>query len=82
MTALLNQPIVADYVPAARPPWVLLALAFAIFASLLPRDMIPVLIALTAVVVAVGLVANVVYARFRNEAARPSCGVHGEDREG
>ncbi len=46
MQAVLNRPIVTDYVPAGKPPWVLLAVAFGLIVAGLPRNYFPTVAAL------------------------------------
>lgn len=41
MQAVLTGPIVTDYVPVARPPWMILAFAIAILAFVVPREVLP-----------------------------------------
>ena len=38
MLAALNGPIVTDYVPAGKPPWLLLALLLGLLALVLPHQ--------------------------------------------
>lgn len=64
MVATLNRSIITDYVPAARPPWVLLAVLVGLVAFVLPRDLLPTAVGVSVgVIVAAGLV-NWVWVRF------------------
>jgi hypothetical protein len=62
--AVLNQPIVTDYVPAAKPPWLLLALVIGILAVWAPRDLLPEILVASAFAAAVGMLANWLWCRF------------------
>ncbi len=43
MLAALNRPIVTDYVPAGKPPWVVLAVLLGLLTLVLPHDyLVPV----------------------------------------
>lgn len=64
MLAVLNRPIVTDYVPVARPPWVFLALLVGLVAFLLPRDVLPTAALVSAAVVLAAALANWVWSRF------------------
>lgn len=52
MQAVLNRPIITDYVPAVQPPWLLLTVLVGVIAYALPREALPF-----AVMVSVGIIA-------------------------
>lgn len=58
MLAALNRPIVTDYVPVARPPWLLLAVLVGLFAFGLPRELLPTAFAAATVVALAGCLVN------------------------
>lgn len=50
MQAVLTEPIVTDYVPAARPPWLLVALAVVLLAFVMPREVVVEFVAASGIV--------------------------------
>jgi hypothetical protein len=69
--AVLTGPIVTDYVPAAKPPWVLLALAVCLLALVVPREVLPEFCVASAIVAAGGWVVNRWWAWPTRPAADP-----------
>jgi hypothetical protein len=56
--AVLTDPIVTDYVPAVKPPWVLLAFAVCLLALVMPREVLPEFCLASAAVALGGWVVN------------------------
>lgn len=53
MQAVLSGPIVTDYAPTVKPPWVVLAFTFCLLALVMPREVLPEF-CVASVLVAVG----------------------------
>jgi hypothetical protein len=70
--ATFDRPIVADYVPAARPPWLILAVLVGLIALALPRDLLPVAAGVSAGVVAAAALVNWVWTRYSSAKADPA----------
>jgi hypothetical protein len=70
--ATFDRPIVADYVPAARPPWLLVAVLVGLIALALPRDLLPVAAGVSAAVVAATALVNWAWTRFASTKAEPA----------
>jgi hypothetical protein len=64
--AVLNRPIVTDYVPAARPPWLLLALLVGLAAFGLPHTTLTLVVATSTVLLLVGVA-------FNRDTSTPDC---------
>jgi hypothetical protein len=56
--AVLNEPIVTDYVPVAQPPWLLVALAVVLLAFVMPREVVVEFVAASGIVCIVVVVTN------------------------
>lgn len=79
MLATLDRPIVTDYVPAAKPPWLLLAVLVGVVAVVLPRDLLPTALAASLGVIFTGWLVNWLWARSRGGQTEPEDPV---EREG
>lgn len=71
MLATLDRPIVTDYVPAARPPWLLLAVLVGVVMAALPRDLLPTALAASLGVIFTGWLVNWLWARFGSRRSEP-----------
>lgn len=58
MQAVLSGPIVTDYVPVARPPWVILVVAVVLLAFVVPRNVLPEFLFGSALAAGIGWVVN------------------------
>jgi hypothetical protein len=67
--ATLNRPIITDYVPAARPPWLVLAFVIVLLSLALPRHVVPLALSLGVLAgVAAGLLLQAVgFGPFRGD---------------
>lgn len=64
--AALTEPIVTDYVPVARPPWLLVALAVVLLAFVMPREVVVEFVAASAIACCVVMATNWLLVRLRN----------------
>ena len=71
MLATLDRPIVTDYVPAAKPPWLLLAVLVGVVLVGLPRDLLPTALAASLGVIFTGWLVNWLWARSGSHRSEP-----------
>jgi len=69
--AVLTGPIVTDYAPAVKPPWVVLAIAVCLLALVMPRAVIPEFCVASFVVAVGGWVVNAWRGRHTAREAEP-----------
>ncbi len=69
MQAVLTHPIVTDFVPAAKPPWALLAVAVGVLAVAMPRDVLPEFCVASSLVALGGVGLNRLLDRLRRAGA-------------
>jgi hypothetical protein len=63
--AAVTRPIVTDYVPAVKPPWLLLAL-LGLILCIFPRELLPTALMASAAVILSGALLNWLWDRFRH----------------